>query len=293
MTIEIASVSQPSRKSTAVWPFPTTTLPLGAMKITFTDVGRGAPLLFVHTGFSSFPWREVVERMRGGYRCLCVDAPGTTPNAHVPLAEVTLENSARAIVALIDTLDLSGITLVMHDLGGIAALAAPARRRNRIHALAAINTFGWKPHGKLRAMLAVAGSRLVTEIDVRTRIISRLTASAFGTGRRSERAMRDTVRRTLGSDALRAFHQYMRDARRADAIYEEIASALDGSLRNLPLLTIFGEKNDPFEFQRTWKALFPAAWQVVVRNGNHFPMCDDPDLVAQTLDAFYRASLEN
>lgn len=263
------------------------------MRIAFTDTGRGAPLLFVHTGFSSFMWRDIVELLSDRYRCICVDAPGTGGSGDVAPDATTLESSARAVAAVIDTLDLSGVTLVMHDLGGIAALAAAARRPERIGALAAINTFAWRPDGSLRVMLGIVGSEPATWFDMRTQIVSRLTAGAFGTGRRADRGRRESVRHLLDANALRVFHAYMRDARSEGPIFDEIAAALRGPLRGLPLVTIFGEKNDPFGFQAKWKALFPGAWQVVVPGGNHFPMCDDPELVASTIDAFHRSMKEN
>jgi haloalkane dehalogenase len=80
----------------------------------------------------------------------------------------------------------------------------------------------------------------------------------------------------------------MRDARKSEAIYAEIDHALTGPFRRLPLLTIFGERNDPLGFQPHWKQLFPDARQVVVAKGNHFPMCDAPDLVADSIREFHR-----
>jgi len=71
-------------------------------------------------------------------------------------------------------------------------------------------------------------------------------------------------------------------------VYHEVERALTGPLRQVPLLTIFGERNDPLKFQPRWKALFPEARQVVVSKGNHFPMCDDPDLVATSIRDWYR-----
>ena len=57
-------------------------------------------------------------------------------------------------------------------------------------------------------------------------------------------------------------------------------------LADRPLLTIFGQFNDPLRFQRRWRALNPNVRQVKVPRGNHFPMCDDPQLVASELKAF-------
>lgn len=80
----------------------------------------------------------------------------------------------------------------------------------------------------------------------------------------------------------------MRDARSCEPLYGQVNNALAGPFRKLPFLTIFGERNEPLGFQKRWKQLYPQARQVVVAKGNHFPMCDDPDLVATSIREFHR-----
>lgn len=75
----------------------------------------------------------------------------------------------------------------------------------------------------------------------------------------------------------------------ADAVRID-GDVLSRGLADRPLLTIFGQFNDPLRFQPRWKELFPTARQLQVRRGNHFPMCDDPDLVAGALTSFVQRS---
>jgi haloalkane dehalogenase len=189
---------------------------------------------------------------------------------------------------VIEQLDLEDVTLVAHDLGGIAGLAGIARTPERIRGIVGMNAFGWKPSGAaFRAMLAIIGSGLTRELDVLTGFIPRLTATSFGVGRHLDTVSRQAFRAGIGARGRRAFHNYIRDARRCDILYDQIAHALAGPFYGLPLLTIFGERNDPFGFQRQWKALFPSASQVVIAKGNHFPMCDAPYLVARAIRLWY------
>lgn len=104
------------------------------------------------------------------------------------------------------------------------------------------------------------------------------------------RADRAAFRAGIDAPARRAWHAYFRDARRAHALYTDVDAALRGGLADRPLLTIFGQFNDPLRFQPRWKELFPTARQLQVRRGNHFPMCDDPDLVAGALTSFVQRS---
>jgi len=110
----------------------------------------------------------------------------------------------------------------------------------------------------------------------------------LGAGRHLDEPSRRAYRAGIGRQGLRAFHDYLRDARNCEALYEQVESALTGPLRGLPLLTIFGERNDPLGFQPRWKGLLADAHQVVVAKGNHYPMCDDPDLVARTIRWWHR-----
>jgi haloalkane dehalogenase len=264
-----------------VWPFQTSRLQIDGTNIAVTDVGRGPTVLFVHTGLWSFIWRDAMLRLASDFRCICFDAPGTGQSDRLPTGTVNLERAARASTAVLEALDLRDVTLVVHDLGGLSGIAGAARVPERVRALCAVNSFAWRPSGLLfRAVLAFMGSALVREIDAWTGALARLTSTSFGVGRHLDRDSRAAFLAGIGRQGLRAFHRYLGDARRATRLHEEVQGALTGSFQHLPLSTVFGERNDPLGFQPRWKALFPTARQMVVPKGNHFPMCDDPDLVA-------------
>lgn len=289
---ELKPLQRPSWLPERVWPFETSCLDANGMRLAVTDVGDGPALLFVHTGFWSFVWRDVMMRLAPDFRCIALDSPGTGRNNRQTISETSLERASRAVTATIEALDLSELTLVFHDLGGPVAIAGAMSVSERIRGLVAVNTFGWKPSGAMfRGMLALMGSAPIREFDALTGILARVTASNFGVGRYFDQESRAAFLAGIGSGGLRTFHQYLRDAGTAEAIYEQTASALAGPFKSLPLLTIFGERNDPLGFQPRWKQLFPAAHQVVVAKGNHFPMCDDPDLVADTIRLWHRANV--
>ena len=267
-----------------VWPFQSFGLEVDDSMLAVTDVGQGPVLLFVHVGTWSFVWRDLIAELADDFRCICFDAPGNGQTQDSARAAINLDKASRAVTGVIRQLGLEEITLVAHDLGGVAGLAGIARTPERIRGIVGMNAFGWKPSGAaFRSMLAVIGSGLAREIDALTGFIPRLTATSFGVGRHLDTLSRQAFRTGMGARGRRAFHDYIRDARQCDSLYDQIAHALNGPFYGLPLLTIFGERHDPFGFQRQWKALFPNASQMVVAKGNHFPMCDAPDLVARAI----------
>jgi pimeloyl-ACP methyl ester carboxylesterase len=282
----LRSFERPAWLPAEVWPFDLSSVEVERLQVTIADVGRGPTLLF-YTGIGSFVWRDVMLQLSGRFRCITLDPPGIGLSRSISPSEATLRRSAAAVTAVIDALELTDVTLVIHDSGGPPALAASARRPERIRGIVGVNTFGWRPSGTaFRGMLAVIGSRVIRQFSVTTGALAWVTATTFGAGRRLNAADRQAYK-TGFRKSMTVFHDYLRDARDSD-LYDEIAAGLEGPLKRLPLLTIFGERNDPLHFQPRWKALFPAARQLVVPKGNHFPMCDAPELVAGEIAQWYR-----
>jgi pimeloyl-ACP methyl ester carboxylesterase len=279
-------LDRPGWLPSSAWPWPTYALDHESGRIAVTDIGSGATLLFVHVGAWSFVWRDVLMRLQNHFRCVTLDAPGSGQSDRSESAP-TLAAAADAVSAVIEGLRLRDIAVIAHDLGGPAAFLAAGRHPEHVGSLVSVNCFAWRPTGPVfRGMLALMGSAPVRELDVATGLLPRITSTGFGVGRHWDRADLAVFRAGIDRAARRAWHGYFRDARRADAVYAEIDAGLCGPLSDRPLLTIFGQFNDPLRFQPRWKALFPAARQVTVRHGNHFPMCDDPDLVASELKSF-------
>jgi pimeloyl-ACP methyl ester carboxylesterase len=288
MTV-LEPLPRPAWLPPSVWRHDTRVLPTDVGRIAVTDTGRGPTLLLVHTGLWSFLWRDLIDRLVGGYRCVTLDAPGTGRSERVSPDRITLAASATAVGAVIDALDLRDVTLVLHDLGGPPGLAAAATRADRIAALAAVNTFAWRPSGiAFRGMLLMMGSPPIRGSDTRTGWFPAATATRFGVARHWTAADRAAFRAAFNRPARAAIHHYFADAHHAGPVYAAAEHALTGSLADRPLLTVFGARNDPLKFQPQWRARFPHARQEVVPRGYHFPMCDAPDTVAGWLRDWHR-----
>ena len=271
--------ARPDWLSDEAWPYPVSALKVGDDTIAYTDVGDGPTLLFVHTGMWSFVWRDVIADLAGDFRCVALDAPGTGLSCGP--GRVDLPMSSRAIDALVGHLDLSDMVLVLHDLGGIAALHASAVWTDRVRGIAAVNTFGWRPSGVgFRTMLALMGSGVMREFDVLTGWLPRLTSTTFGVGRHWDRSMRKTFVRGVDRRGRRSFHHYMRSVMRFD--FERVDTARE-AFRSLPAVSVFGERNDYLGFQARWAEALDDLEQIEIPKGNHFPMCDAPTVVARAI----------
>jgi haloalkane dehalogenase len=254
-------------------------------RIHYTDAGAGPVLLFVHAGMWSFVWRDVVAELSKDFRCVALDFPGSGLSEAAPGYRVGIGAHAQVLAALVTHLRLGELTLVLHDLGAVVGLDFAARRPDLVRALVIAQGFGWWPQQRiLRGALRLMGGATMRALALSTNLINRLTATSFGVGRHLGAADRRAfLGPTRNRRRRRPFHDLMRDTHRGRQRLDTIEAALRGSLRDRPVLTIFGERNDPFRFQRTWRELYPAARQIVVAKGNHFPMSDDPTLFATAI----------
>jgi len=280
-------IKPPAWLPAGAWPFETFGIESGDSLLAVSEFGEGPVLLFVHAGGWSFIWRDLVLRLGAQFRCIFFDAPGNGQTQDRSARPVTLEDEKRAVTRVIAALELDEFTLVAHDLGGPPALAAVGETPELVRGIVAMNTFGWRPSGAgFRGMLALMGGGPIRTLNVQTGFIPRISSRSFGVGRHMDPVSRHAFYAGMRA-RVNSFHDYMRDARRADDLYEQVDRALQGPLAKVPLLSIFGERNDPFGFQQRWKELYPSARQAVVAKGNHFPMCDAPDFVAFTIRSWY------
>ncbi len=254
------------------------------LDIHVTDEGEGPTLVFVHAGMWSFVWRDLIDELRTRFRCITIDFPGSGLSEGTP-HDVDLATYPALLDEVLDARDVERATFVLHDLGGVVGLHAAARRPDRLLGIVAVNTFAWRPDLRmLRAMLRVLGSRPATGLLGSIRLVPRLTRTSSGVGRHLDHADRQAFFGPYRSRRqARNFHRAMRSASRSSALFEEAEHVLSTTFSDRPVLTVFGERNDPFGFADHWHRLFPRASSWTVPGGNHFPMCDDPATFARRL----------
>lgn len=263
------------------YPFELRTLDLPSGNVAYVDEGKGPALLFVHAGMWSFVWREVMTRLRDDFRTVALDFPGFGL-AGDRSDDPTLASLSVTLEEFVTHLDLTEVTLVAHDLGGPVGLRAAAADPGRYAALILTNTFAWDPDRRtLRGMLKTMGSRPVEWLDIQTNFMPLMASTRFGVGRHLsgdgrraylgpyiERSRRSGLHRLMGSAV--SSHEHM-------ALVE---ASTKGQLNSLPVLTIFGGRNDPWRFQKRHARTFPDHEGHTIPKRYHFPMMDEPDVFA-------------
>lgn len=113
------------------------------LRLAHLDEGDGAPVLFVHGEPTwSFLWRRVIGPVRdAGFRCLAPDLPGFG-RSDKPIEQdwYSYDRHTDAIAALLEELDLRGVTIVVHDWGGPIGLRLAVEHAHRIDRMVILDT---------------------------------------------------------------------------------------------------------------------------------------------------------
>lgn len=142
----IASTSRPDWVSNEMYPFESRffTTPSGH-KLHYVDEGLGDPIVFVHGNPAwSFEFRHLIAGLQSGFRCVAPDHIGFGLSSRSDRGEDHHPKShANRFAALIEHLDLRGLTLFVNDWGGPIGLDFARRHPDRVKRLVICNTWCW------------------------------------------------------------------------------------------------------------------------------------------------------
>lgn len=289
----LGRTAEPGRPEWLPWsafPFETRFAEIGGKRIHYVDEGSGSALLLVSAGQWSFMFRDVILRLRGRFRCLTLDFPACGLSPAVLGHDHSVLTNAQILEGFIDALDLQDITMAVHDVGGPLGFLAATRRPQRFRALVISNTFGWAlaDYPAVRRMLKLVGSRPFGAVNALTNATALFTASRYGVGRNMTRADRRIFLAAWRSRGSRqATQQILAGVLRIDPLMNGLEQSLRTNLADLPVLTLFGRKNDPYGWQSRFQQIFPRATAAGIDDGHHFPFNDNPDAYAGAINAWW------
>jgi alpha/beta hydrolase fold len=158
---------RPAWVDDALFPFESRFMEVDGHVIHYVDEGSGPVLLMLHGNPTwSFVYHGVIARLREQFRCVAVDYPGFGLSVAGPGYRYLPEEHAAVVLAVLDRLGLSGVTLVVQDWGGPIGMWVAEHRPAAFRALVVGNTWAWPVNGDWHfewfshAMGGAAGQRL-------------------------------------------------------------------------------------------------------------------------------------
>ena len=116
----------------ADFPFESKFIDILGSKIHYIDEGSGDPILFLHGNpTSSYLWRNIIPYLLPHGRCIAPDLIGMG-KSDKPNLEYRFFDHSKYVEEFIKKLDLSNITLVIHDWGSALGFHYAMRNENKI-----------------------------------------------------------------------------------------------------------------------------------------------------------------
>lgn len=275
----------PSWLDTTSYPFRTRTFMTSEGALSYVDEGEGPVVLLVHgTPSWSFEYRHVIRDLSRDHRCIAIDHLGFGLSAKPPMSALQLEGHARRLRALVEQLDLRGITLVVHDFGGPIALPLALEEDPRIRGLVVLNSWMWPSDADPaiaridRLVRSGLGRILYRVFGFSARV---LLPSAFGDRRRLTKAIHGQYLAPLSSRRARDGTYAMALALKGEDPYYASLWDRRRRLEEVRAVIVWGMK-DPFippAYLDRWGQAMPQARVVHAMEAGHFVAEECPEAV--------------
>ncbi|MGH9183841.1 MAG: alpha/beta fold hydrolase [Acidimicrobiales bacterium] len=291
MTTGTAGV-RPAWVSDELFPFQSRFVDVDGNSIHYVDEGVGPVLLMLHGNPTwSFLYRDLVAGLRDRSRCIALDYPGFGLSHPRPGYGFGAAEHSSVVEAFVAHLDLSEVTLMVHDWGGPIGLGAAGRAPERYRALVIANTWAWPVSGNRRhqwfstVMGGPVGRFLIGEANAFVNVLvpgghrrRRLTAAerAHYRGPFTEKEAREPMA------------VLPREIVAASGFLSQVEANL-ARLADRPTLITWADRDRAFrqDEKRRFESLFPHHTTVDLRAAGHFVPDDAGDQLVLVIRSWW------
>lgn len=278
-TDAVGRVSDPTWLDRAKdYPFESHYMDIEGSRVHYIDEGAGPTMLLLHANpLWSFYFRNVVRGLKATFRCIALDYPGYGLSRAAASYGFRVEDHARIVERFVRELDLTDLTLLVHDSGGPIGLRVAGDDPSRFRAFVLCDCFGWplSEDPKVARMLRFVSGGLFTFLNTSFNLLPRLVVAGGIKGTKlssSEKAayigpFLDKSKRHVQSLIFRSYVD-----ERGEVYMRRVKQGLS-HLRDKPTLILFGA-GDPvtkMKFPEKLATLLPRNRIVLVRGQDHFP----------------------
>jgi haloalkane dehalogenase len=263
-----------------LYPFQSHYLEIEGNQIHYVDEGSGPVLLFLHASPAwSFLYRNLIKGLRDRFRCIALDYPGFGLAQLAPGYRNTLTANSRLVERFIQTLDLTEVTLYVHDASCAIGLGVVGRRPEWFRAVIISNSFAWPLHeypSVVRFLKIVASpffGFLINNFDFFTRyFVKSLNGARLSEA--EKRAYRGPFR-------LRATRRVQQELFKSIVQSHDYLVDLEQrllALNDVPTLLVFGTEDATYKagWLDRFQKMFPRHRSLVLAGADHFPQEHDP-----------------
>lgn len=275
------------------YPFDSHFLSISGNRLHYVDVGSGEVILMLHGNPTwSFFYRNLAKHFLKDYRVILPDHMGCGLSSKPQDYEYTLKTHIDNLSLLVEKLNLSNITLVLHDWGGAIGMGLATRYPHLIKKMVVMNTAAFRSK-EIPARINILKNPLGFWF------IRKFNGFAWpATFMASAKGLSPLIKKGF----MLPYHDFqsriatarfvkdipLNDHHPTYQTLKEIEEKM-GSLK-APLLILWGEKDFCFtmSFQRRWLTFFPKARAITYPQAGHYLLEDEFPSVSNDIENFLK-----
>jgi pimeloyl-ACP methyl ester carboxylesterase len=262
------------------------------LSVRFQKTGSGPPLLLIHTIRTQLEYfRSLAPLLARSHTVYVIDLPGHGHSPIDPSASFDEPYFRRAIVRVIEALDLSDVTIVGESIGGALALTVAASLPQRVKRVYAINPYDYETRygdgirrGNWFANFIIGSLQIPVLGAINASLENKIVlGKIMGGGYHDPRKFPSDLLAEF--DAVARRPGYKRMARKVLAGWRSWSKAREYYRQiSAPVTLIYGDSDwsRADERERT-RSLIPAAQIVTLRNTGHFSAVENPSELARVI----------
>ncbi len=289
----VDTVKRPLWLDEQLYPFQSRFLEIEGNRIHYIDEGSGPTLLLLHPGVGwSFMYSDIIQELRGRFRCVALDLPGFGLSSVAPGYQHTLIGDSRLLERFIQALGLGDIMLFAHDVTGSIALGVVARRPEWFRAIVVLPSFAWplESYRSIYAMVGLVGSPVFRLLSYHFNVFLEYTLKTITKSPKqhfSEREKQAYRGPNLDRAVRSSPHDLFRSVTQSHDYLADLEQRLS-EIGRIPALLIFGDLDGTIKMG--WLArlerIFPRHRSIIMKGSHHFPQVYDAAAVADAIHSF-------
>lgn len=274
------------------YPFATHYISIGENELHYIDEGEGEVLLMLHGNPTwSFFYRNLTKYFsQKKYRVIVPDHMGCGLSSKPQSYEYTLQTHIDNLVELVTKLNLSQITLVVHDWGGAIGMGLATRYPHLIKKMVIMNTAAFR------------SIEIPMRINILRNPVGEWFIRAFNgfAGPATIMASKTSLSPLVKKGFILPYHDFKSRIATAKFVQDipmneshptyKTLQGIEEKLSSLkvPVLLLWGEKDFCFtmNFQKKWLDFFPNARTVTYPRAGHYLLEDEPKAVISEIEQF-------
>lgn len=275
------------------YPFNSHFLPIGENNLHYVDEGAGEVILMLHGNPTwSFFYRNLAKYFSSNYRVIVPDHMGCGLSSKPQTYEYTLQTHVDNLCLLVEKLNLSNITLVVHDWGGAIGMGLATKYPHLIKKMVVMNTAAFRS-------IEIPARINMLRNPVGEWVIRKFNAFA---GPATFMATTKGLSPLVKKGFILPYHDF--DSRIATAKFVQdipmntthptyaTLKSIEEKLPTIkaPVLLLWGEKDFCFtmNFQKQWQTIFPKARAVTYPEAGHYLIEDEKNAVISEIENFLK-----